>query len=205
MGPYGSVWAHIKTGRSPMAYDHFCTPLDPQMAHKNQKMTNKIKKYQNSNFVGPCCYPNWLACKSSLNSELVVDLHVKCRSSANCTWSAFATSNSSAFALGVALGSQIKCKCTWICICNGWRTKLSNFSGEDVGVFFNFYKLFWVRRGLKMIVSHRAPSSLNMSSYRAIRTHFRPNPIFFINLILQLLAAGTCPQYIQHTFTIDSQ
>ena len=38
---------------------------------------------------------------------------------------------------------------------------------------------FGVRRGLKMIVSHRAPSSLNMSSYRAIWTHFRPNFIFF--------------------------
>ena len=30
-----------------------------------------------------------------------------------------------------------------------------------------------------MILSHRAPSSLNMSSYRAIWTHFRPNFIFF--------------------------
>ena len=30
-----------------------------------------------------------------------------------------------------------------------------------------------------MILSHRAPSSLNMSSYRAIWTHFRPNIIFF--------------------------
>ena len=29
-----------------------------------------------------------------------------------------------------------------------------------------------------MILSHRAPSSLNMSSYRAIWTHFRPNFIF---------------------------
>ena len=38
---------------------------------------------------------------------------------------------------------------------------------------------FWVRRGFKMILSHRAPSSLNMSSYRAIWTHFRPNFIFF--------------------------
>ena len=28
---------------------------------------------------------------------------------------------------------------------------------------------------LKMIVSHRAPSSLNMSSYGAIWTHFRSN------------------------------
>ena len=37
MGPYGSVGAHIKTGRSPMAQDHFKTPPDPKMAHKNQK------------------------------------------------------------------------------------------------------------------------------------------------------------------------
>ena len=32
---------------------------------------------------------------------------------------------------------------------------------------------------LKMIVSHRAPSNLNMSSYGAIWTHFRPNSIIF--------------------------
>ena len=29
MGPYGSVGAHIKTGRSPMAQDHFKTAPDP--------------------------------------------------------------------------------------------------------------------------------------------------------------------------------
>ena len=40
--------------------------------------------------------------------------------------------------------------------------------------FFVFYSPFGVRRGFKMILSHRAPSSLNMSSYRAIWTHFRP-------------------------------
>ena len=39
MGPYGSVGAHIKTGRSSMAQDHFKTPPDPKMAHKNIKMT----------------------------------------------------------------------------------------------------------------------------------------------------------------------
>ena len=32
---------------------------------------------------------------------------------------------------------------------------------------------------LKMIVSHRTPSSLNMSSYGAIWTHFRPNSMIF--------------------------
>ena len=37
---------------------------------------------------------------------------------------------------------------------------------------------FGVRRGFKMILSHRARSSLNMSSYRAIWTHFGPNSIF---------------------------
>ena len=33
MGPYGSVWADIKTGRSPMAPDHFKTPPDPKKGH----------------------------------------------------------------------------------------------------------------------------------------------------------------------------
>ena len=39
MGPYGSVGAHIKTGRSPMAPDHFQTPPDPQKGYTNQEMT----------------------------------------------------------------------------------------------------------------------------------------------------------------------
>ena len=41
MGPYGSVGAHIKTGRSPIAQDHFKTPPDSKMAHKDLKMTQK--------------------------------------------------------------------------------------------------------------------------------------------------------------------
>ena len=41
MGPYGSVGAHIKTGRSPMAQDHFQTPLEPKMAHTNLKKCQK--------------------------------------------------------------------------------------------------------------------------------------------------------------------
>ena len=32
MGPYGSVWGDIKTGRSPIAHDHFQTPPDPKRA-----------------------------------------------------------------------------------------------------------------------------------------------------------------------------
>ena len=43
MGPYGSVWAHIKTGRSPMAYDHFWTPPDPKKGHGIIKIRKKIK------------------------------------------------------------------------------------------------------------------------------------------------------------------
>ena len=42
MGPYRSVGAHIKTGRSPMAQDHFKTPPDPKKGHE-MKSTNKYK------------------------------------------------------------------------------------------------------------------------------------------------------------------
>ena len=44
MGPYGSVWGDIKTGRSPMAPNHFWTHPDPKMAHKHKKMTTTYKK-----------------------------------------------------------------------------------------------------------------------------------------------------------------
>ena len=56
MGPYGSVGAHIKTGRSPMAQDHFKTPPDPKMAHKNPKITQKswlVSCWDNYVFSGP--------------------------------------------------------------------------------------------------------------------------------------------------------
>ena len=46
MGPHGSVCAHIKTGRSPLAQDHFWTPPDQTMAHTNSKMIQQIKKGQ---------------------------------------------------------------------------------------------------------------------------------------------------------------
>ena len=45
--------------------------------------------------------------------------------------------------------------------------------------FLIFITLFGVKRGLRMILSHRAPSSLNMSSYQTIWTHFRQNFIIF--------------------------
>ena len=44
MGPYGSVGAHIKTGRSPMAQDHFKTPPDPKKAQGITKNPQKSKK-----------------------------------------------------------------------------------------------------------------------------------------------------------------
>ena len=44
MGPYGSVGAHIKTGESPMAQDHFKTPPDPKKGHEITKNPQKSKK-----------------------------------------------------------------------------------------------------------------------------------------------------------------
>ena len=44
MGPYGSVGAHIKTGKRSMAPDHFQTPPDPKKGYTNQKKTNTIPK-----------------------------------------------------------------------------------------------------------------------------------------------------------------
>ena len=41
-----------------------------------------------------------------------------------------------------------------------------------------FITLLGVKRGFKMIPSHRALSSFNMSSYQVIWTHSRPNSIF---------------------------
>ena len=42
-------------------------------------------------------------------------------------------------------------------------------------------------KGFKMILSHIPLTSLNMSSYRAIWTHFRSNSMIFINWILQTI------------------
>ena len=43
MGPYGSIWAHIKTGESSVAQDNFKTPPDPKKGHgmiKNPQKKN---------------------------------------------------------------------------------------------------------------------------------------------------------------------
>ena len=44
MGPYGSVGAHIKTGKRSMGMDpdHFQTPPDQKIAYKNAKNMSKI-------------------------------------------------------------------------------------------------------------------------------------------------------------------
>ena len=44
MGPYGSIWAHMKTGQNHMAQDHFQTPLDPQRLWKIQNVQNNPKR-----------------------------------------------------------------------------------------------------------------------------------------------------------------
>ena len=44
MGPYGSVGAHIETGRSPMAQDHFKTPPDPKKGYIKPKNPEKSLK-----------------------------------------------------------------------------------------------------------------------------------------------------------------
>ena len=41
MGLYGSVGAHIKTGKRYMAQDHLKTPPDPQKGHGMTKKTQK--------------------------------------------------------------------------------------------------------------------------------------------------------------------
>ena len=43
MGPYGSVGAHIKTGKRYMAQDHFKTPPDPKKGHGMTKNPEKSK------------------------------------------------------------------------------------------------------------------------------------------------------------------
>ena len=60
MGPYGSVGAHIKTGKRSMAHDHFWTPPDPKMAHKNPKIIKKSKIPKKMHFWAlAAIHPGW--------------------------------------------------------------------------------------------------------------------------------------------------
>ena len=75
MGPYGSVGAHVKTGRSPMAQDHLTTPRDPKMAYKHQTIiTQKQQKKHYQQFA----YFPWLAdvCKVIIPQPAVLALEV---------------------------------------------------------------------------------------------------------------------------------
>ena len=64
MGPYGSVGAHIKTGRSSMAQDHLKTPPDPKKCHGMTKNPQKSKK---SSRVGQAA----IICRFSLVGLLI--------------------------------------------------------------------------------------------------------------------------------------
>ena len=91
---------------------------------------------------------------------------------------------------------------------NTEKIEKSGFS--DFGFIFGLPRgVLGVGRALEMILVHMAPSSLNMSPYRAIWTHFRPNSMIFINLILQTpltwLASGIGSRQIHDRFTIDSR
>ena len=90
--------------------------------------------------------------------------------------------------------SACHCKSTTLLV-------LSNAILANSRRFFTFLRMFGhsmtlsgVRRGFKMILSHRAPSSLNMSSYRAIWTHFRQNFIFFWPTNLRFTKIQTFPK-----------
>ena len=92
---------------------------------------------------------------------------------------------------GTQLGS-LKWLGMWVTIHNCYQQPHPVWIAARVQFFFPFFAILliftghlWVRKGPEMIGSHRAPSSLNMSSYRTIWTHFRPNSMIFINLILQ--------------------
>ena len=58
-----------------------------------------------------------------------------------------------------------------------------------------FIGSFWVRRGFAMILSHMAPFSFNMSSYRTIWTYFRPKflDLFVKNNTIKLFLLGWLP------------
>ena len=52
-GSIGSMWAHIKTGRSHMAHDHFQTPPDPKKGFTNPKMAPRQVRRFDSNRLSP--------------------------------------------------------------------------------------------------------------------------------------------------------
>ena len=67
--------------------------------------------------------------------------------------------------------------------------------GNSFGIFGPSMGLLEARRGWKMIVKHMASSSLNMSSYRAIWTHFRSN----------FIIVSICPRSRNMTFFLNDK
>ena len=66
-----------------------------------------------------------------------------------------------------------------------WRKHNFFFFFDSLVCFGPSMAFLGVRGALEMIVSHRAPSCLNMISYRAIGIHFRSNCMIFINSIFK--------------------
>ena len=66
-----------------------------------------------------------------------------------------------------------------------------------LGFFASFIAPFGVRRGFKMILSHIPLTSLSMSSYRAIWTHFRSN--------FMILEQIKLPKFIYLNFQISGK
>ena len=66
MGPYGSEWARIKTGRSHVAQDHFRTPPGPKRGYiRLQKIKNlKVAPNQPSTLVIGMLFSSKKSCSS---------------------------------------------------------------------------------------------------------------------------------------------
>ena len=75
------------------------------------------------------------------------------------------------------------------------RGDLFRHKQQKIRLKLHCYSPFGVRRGLKIILSHRAPSSLSMTPYRAIWTHFSPNSTIFMHPKSTKMA----PQTAQHS------
>ena len=169
MGPHGLVWANIKTGRSPMAHDHFQTPPDPQKGF----------------------YPSWVLFLDVCDRKCLHDLECNIRT---CPpWPLCAVARPSRGTSPHNVTSMLSRRMAWMRLgtltrppaksrrspsANAFLAGFARTLRRFFGFFGSFIAPFGVRRGFKMILSHRAPSSFNMSSYRATWTHFRPNFIF---------------------------
>ena len=79
MGPYGSVWGDIKTGKRSMAHDHFQTPPDPQKTGGSLKKrfggsgSNRLIRRTTMNMMKPLTMPAAAAETSSASTR--IDAH----------------------------------------------------------------------------------------------------------------------------------